>query len=57
MAETKKEPKSKPLSVRFDLPAYDRISKYAKAEHRGMSEFVRHVVLSYIEERDKTKDQ
>jgi len=44
-----KETKTKQIVVRFDNPSYDQISEYAKIEHRGLGEFVRHAVLFYVE--------
>ena len=41
--------KTKQIVVRFDQYSYDQISKFAKIEHRGIGEFVRHAALDYIE--------
>lgn len=51
----KKETKIKQIVLRFDKSSYDSISEYAKLEHRGLGEFVRHAALSYIENIEKTK--
>ena len=53
----KKEIKTKQIVVRFDIPSYDQISAYAEKEHRGLGEFVRHVVLHYIENFENTNSQ
>ena len=42
--------KAKQIVVRFDVPSYEKISEYAKEEHRGLGEFVRHAVLVYVEQ-------
>ena len=52
-----KEPKIKQIVVRFDKSSYDKISKYAKLEHRGLGEFVRHAALYYIENFQKTENK
>jgi hypothetical protein len=52
----KKETKAKQIVVRFDKPSYDDISEYAKSEHRGLGEFIRHATLYYIENVDITKE-
>jgi predicted DNA-binding protein len=49
----KREVKTKQIVVRFDNPSYERINEYAKIEHRGLGEFVRHAVLIYIEQYEK----
>ena len=46
----KKETKTKQIVVRFDIPSYNKISRCAEIEHRGLGEFVRHAVLVYIED-------
>jgi len=51
-----KEIKSKQIVVRFDDYSYKKISDYAKKEHRGLGEFVRHTALFYIEHFDKGKE-
>ena len=48
-----KNVKSKQILVRFDEPSYELIKAYAKIEHRGLGEFVRHAVLVYIEEEER----
>ena len=45
--------KVKQIVVRFDKPSYDKISRSAKKEHRGLGEFVRHAALYYIEHFSK----
>lgn len=45
------EAKAKQIVVRFDRESYGKISVQAKAEHRGLGEFVRHATLDYIERR------
>ena len=45
----KKDTKAKQIAIRFDSHSYDKISKYAKMEHRGLGSFVRHATLFYIE--------
>jgi len=50
----KKETKTKQIVVRFDNESYDKISKYAKIEHRDLGQFVRHSVLVYIESFEKS---
>ena len=52
-----KESKVKQIVVRFDKSSYDQISKHAEKEHRGLGEFVRHVVLHYIENFENTNSQ
>jgi len=47
--------KSKQIAVRFDAASYENISTYAKKEHRGLGEFVRHATLFYIEHIEKHK--
>ena len=54
--EMEKESKVKQIVVRFDTCSYDKISAFAKAEHRGLGEFVRHAALHYIEHLDKARD-
>ena len=49
----KKGTKTRQIMVRYDDRSYDRISACAEREHRGLSEFVRHATLSYIENFDK----
>jgi len=49
----KKDTKIKQIVLRFDKPSYDKIKEYAKSEHRGLGEFVRHVTLFYIESLEK----
>ena len=51
-----KETKIKQIVVRFDSQSYDKIRVFAKAEHRGLGEFVRHAALHYIEHLEETKD-
>jgi len=41
--------KIKQIVIRFDQYSYDKIVEYAKIEHRGIGEFVRHATLDYIE--------
>ena len=53
----KKEPKTKQIVVRFDDATYEKISEYARVEHRGLGEFVRHAVLVYIEQLEKSRDK
>ena len=53
----KKEAKIKQIVVRFDNYSYDKISKCAEMEHRGLGEFVRHAVLVYIENFNKTRKE
>ncbi|MCL2366686.1 MAG: hypothetical protein FWC75_06510 [Oscillospiraceae bacterium] len=48
--------KTKQIAVRFDSHSYERITRYAEQEHRGLGEFVRHATLFYIEHFDKQKD-
>jgi hypothetical protein len=48
----KNETKSKQIVIRFDNHSYNKISDYAKIEHRGIGEFVRHAALYYIENFD-----
>ena len=50
-----KEKKTKQIVLRFDKSSYDSISEYAKLEHRGLGEFVRHAALYYIENSEKAK--
>ena len=52
----KKETKAKQIVVRFDNPSFGKISDYAKKEHRGLGEFVRHAALFYIERLDMEKE-
>ena len=51
----KKEVKIKQIVLRFDKSSYDKISEYAKSEHRGLGEFVRHAALFYIENLEEEK--
>ena len=51
-----KQAKTKQIVIRFDPHSYDQISKFAKIEHRGLGEFVRHATLYYIENFDKAND-
>ena len=46
----------KQIVVRFDQHSYDLIKEYAKIEHRGIGEFVRHAALDYIERRHQAKE-
>ena len=48
--------KVKQIVVRFDKHSYDLISGYAKIEHRGIGEFVRHAALDYIEKINPAKE-
>jgi len=52
----KRGTKAKQIAVRFDDHSYERINDRAKTEHRGLGEFVRHAVLIYIENIDRSKD-
>ena len=52
----KKGTKAKQIAVRFDYQAYEKISKYAAIEHRGIGEFVRHATLFYLEQCEKEKE-
>jgi len=45
-----KDTKIKQVVVRFDNHSYDMICEFAKSEHRGLGEFVRHAALIYIEQ-------
>jgi len=45
--------KSKQIVVRFDTHPYGKIKTYAKLEHRGLGDFVRHATLVYIEKLEK----
>ena len=54
--EVKKETKEKQIVVRFDKTSYEQINDYAKLEHRGLGEFVRHTTLVYIELYDQKKE-
>jgi hypothetical protein len=45
--------KVKQIVIRFDKHSYDKINMYAKIEHRGIGEFVRHTALDYIEKFDQ----
>ena len=49
----KKEVKTKQIVVRFDKTSWDKINAFAEKEHRSLGEFVRHVALLYIEEKEK----
>jgi len=49
-----KETKSKQIVIRFDPNSYAKISDFAKAEHRGLGEFVRHAALHYIEQSEQS---
>ena len=51
-----KEAKAKQIVVRFDNYSYEKICAYAKKEHRGLGEFVRHAALHYIEHFEKEKE-
>ena len=51
-----KETKIKQIVVRFDKYSYDKISAFAKKEHRGLGEFVRHAALHYIEKFEKAEE-
>jgi len=51
----KKETKEKQIVVRFCNSSYEKITEWAKKEHRGLGEFVRHAVLEYIEEKEEAK--
>ena len=51
-----KETKSKQIVIRFDPHAHAKISDFAKTEHRGLGEFVRHAALHYIEQSEKSED-
>jgi len=53
----KKETKTKQVVVRFDDTSYNKIGEYAKLEHRGLGEFVRHAVLVYVEQREAAKNK
>ena len=46
----KAETKAKQIVVRFDNSSFEKINDCAKKEHRGLGEFVRHAVLTYIEQ-------
>jgi len=50
-----KDTKIKQIVVRFDERSYNKINEYAKTEHRGLGEFVRHAALYYIENFDRAK--
>ena len=50
-----KETKTKQIVVRFDPHSYEKINDFAKAEHRGLGEFVRHATLYYIENFDQLR--
>ena len=50
----KKEIKTKQIVVRFDKTSWDKINAFAQKEHRSLGDFVRHVALLYIEEKEKT---
>ena len=52
----KSKTKVKQIVVRFDQFSYDKISEYARTEHRGLGEFVRHAVLHYIEKYGQEKE-
>ena len=52
----KNETKTKQIVVRFDNSSYKTINSYARVEHRGLGEFVRHAVLVYVEQLDKEKE-
>ena len=49
-----KDAKVKQIVVRIDKSSYDSICKYARIEHRGLGEFVRHAVLHYIESAENS---
>jgi len=49
-----RDAKVKQVVARFDKKSYDKISEYAKIEHRGLGEFVRHATLHYIENFEQT---
>ena len=53
----KKETKTKQVVVRFDDTSYSKIGEYAKIEHRGLGEFVRHAVLVYIERYENSNNK
>ena len=55
----KKKMKTKQIAVRFNDDSYEKISKYAEMEHRGLGEFVRHTALFYIkylEEKERSDE-
>jgi uncharacterized protein (DUF1778 family) len=52
----KPKTKVKQIVARFDQHSYEKISRYAEAEHRTLGEFVRHAALDYIEKSDQTRE-
>ena len=42
--------KAKQIVVRFDIPSYDQIRKWASIEDRSLGEFVRHATTIYIKQ-------
>ena len=50
-----KETKSKQIVIRFDPQSYEKISSFAKTEHRSLGEFCRHAALHYIEQSEQTE--
>jgi len=52
----KRETKAKQIVLRFENTSYDKICYFARIEHRGLGEFVRHAVLVYMEQYDKKKE-
>jgi uncharacterized protein (DUF1778 family) len=52
-----KRNKTKQIVIRVDKQSHDSISEYAKLEHRGIGEFVRHTALDYIEKRKMMNNQ
>ena len=51
------ENKIKQIAIRFDSNSYNKISRIAKMEHRGIGEFVRHAVLVYVENLNKDQNR
>jgi len=52
-----KQTKVKQIVIRLDKQSYDKISKQAGIEHRGLGDFVRHVALCYIENLEEKGDE
>jgi hypothetical protein len=49
MVRAKEEPKEKIVTIRFTKKEYETICEQAKKDHRGLSNFIRWLVLKAVE--------
>lgn len=49
MVRTVEEPKEKIVTIRFTKKEYEAIMEQAKKDHRGLSNFIRWVVMKTVE--------